>query len=154
MAEEVAGQAAAGGLVYKLEKLQPFGKGYRDIVNFEWPDTKRLVTEEVKSLKMNNEEWQINQSLNCETSNCVYMIECRKDSCRMRYIGETKRIMKFRLAEHRGYISNNDDTPTGEHFNSPGHSISDLSMTILLPQAMPFQTRLKYLQSLLLDKAD
>ena len=59
------------------------------------------------------------------------MIECRKDSCRMRYIGETKRIMKFRLAEHRGYISNNDDTPTGEHFNSPGHSISDLSMTIL-----------------------
>ena len=86
---------------------------------------------EVKSLKMNNMEWKINQSLNCETSNCIYMIECKKDKCRLKYIGETKRIMKFRLAEHRGYIGNNDDTATGEHFNSPGHSISDLSITIL-----------------------
>ena len=59
------------------------------------------------------------------------MIECKKDTCRLKYIGETKRIMKFRLAEHRGYIGNNDDTATGEHFNSPGHSISDLSITIL-----------------------
>ena len=42
-----------------------------------------------------------------------------------------KRIMKFRLTEHRGYISNNDDTATGEHFNSPGHSMSDLSITII-----------------------
>ena len=37
--------------------------------------------------------------------------------------------MKFRLTEHRGYISNDDDT--GKYFNSPGHSISDLSITIL-----------------------
>ena len=49
----------------------------------------------------------------------------------MRYIGETKRIMKFRLADHRGYVNNRDDTATGEHFNSPGHSLSDLNITIL-----------------------
>ena len=59
------------------------------------------------------------------------MIECKKDKCKLKYIGETKRILKLRLAEHRGYIGNNDDTATGEHFNSPGHSISDLSITIL-----------------------
>ena len=59
------------------------------------------------------------------------MIECKKDECRLKYIGETKRIMKFRLTEFRGYISNDDDTATGKQFNSPGLSISDLSITIL-----------------------
>ena len=50
----------------------------------------------------------------------------------MRYIGETKRIMKFRLAEHRGYVTNQIlSTPTGEHFNLPGHSLADLNMVIL-----------------------
>ena len=57
------------------------------------------------------------------------MIECRKDNCSMRYIGETKRIVKFCLADHRGYVNNGDDTATGEHFNL--HTLSDLSITIL-----------------------
>ena len=33
---------------------------------------------EVKSLRINGTEWKINQSLNCEISNCIYMIECKK----------------------------------------------------------------------------
>ena len=49
----------------------------------------------------------------------------------MIYVGETRRIMKFRLPEHRGYVNNHDDTPTGEHFNSPGHSLADMTVTIL-----------------------
>ena len=49
----------------------------------------------------------------------------------MKYIGETKRILKFRLTEHRGYVNNDDDTATGQHFNLPGHSLSDLTVTIL-----------------------
>ena len=76
-------------------------------------------------------EWKINQNLNCEISNCIYLIECKKDRCNMKYIGETKRILKFRLAEHRGYVNNDDDTATGQHFNLPGHSLSDLTVTIL-----------------------
>ena len=47
----------------------------------------------------------------------------------MKYVGETRRILKFRLAEHRGYVNNNVDTPTGEHFNLPGHTY--LKITIL-----------------------
>ena len=39
------------------------------------------------------------------------MIECNKENCKMRYIGETKRIFKFRMAEHIGYVQNKDDTP-------------------------------------------
>ena len=50
----------------------------------------------------------------------------------MKYIGETKRMLKFRLADHRGYINNPDETQaTGKHFNSPGHSLADLSITVL-----------------------
>ena len=49
----------------------------------------------------------------------------------MKYVGETKRIVKFRFAEHRGYVNNHDETPTGEHFNQPGHSLSDMTLTVL-----------------------
>ena len=50
----------------------------------------------------------------------------------MRYIGETRRILKFRLAEHRGYVTSEDvSKATGEHFNTPGHSVSDISIVIL-----------------------
>ena len=87
---------------------------------------------EVKSLKINNGEWKINQSVNCESSNCVYLIECKKENCKAKYVGETKRTIKDRLADHRGYIKNEkQETTTGEHFNSPGHSLSDLKITVL-----------------------
>jgi hypothetical protein len=49
---------------------------------------------EVKSLKINQMEWKINQNLNCEISNCIYLIECKKNNCNMRYVGETRRILK------------------------------------------------------------
>ena len=49
----------------------------------------------------------------------------------MRYIGETKRIFKFRMAEHIGYVQNKDDTPSGKHFNEIGHSLADMKMVIL-----------------------
>ena len=40
--------------------------------------------------------------------------------------------MQFRLAEHQGYVTNKIlSTPTGEHFNLPGHSLADLNILIL-----------------------
>ena len=87
---------------------------------------------EVKSIRINNGEWKINQSLDCSVSNCVYLIQCKKENCKKVYIGETKRIMKFRFAEHRGYVNNQDVTQaTGEHFTSSGHSVTDMSILIL-----------------------
>ena len=86
---------------------------------------------EFKSLRINQSEWKINQSLNCEISNCVYLIECKKTNCSMKYVGETKRILKFCLADHRPYVTNQDYTKaTGDHFNSPGHILSDLTITL------------------------
>ena len=60
------------------------------------------------------------------------MLECKKDTCKKRYIRETKRAIKHCLADHRGYIVNHHvDKAVGAHFNQPGHSLSDLSCTIL-----------------------
>ena len=58
---------------------------------------------ETKCINIDRENsWNIEQNLDCNTSNVVYMIECNKENCKMRYIGETKRIFKFRMAEHIG----------------------------------------------------
>ena len=87
---------------------------------------------EGKSVKINNTEWNINQKVNCNSSNIVYGIICKKENCKESYIGETKRILKYRLADHRGYIQNNHiNQATGEHFTQPGHSLADLQVTVL-----------------------
>ena len=47
-------------------------------------------------------------------------------------IGQTGRILTNRILEHRGYISKDDTSKaTGDHFNLPGHSLSDFTVTIL-----------------------
>ena len=41
-------------------------------------------------------------------------------------------MLKFRLSDHRGYIYNKDRTKaTCLHFNLPGHSLADLSITVI-----------------------
>ena len=62
----------------------------------------------------------------------VYAIICNKDNCNSVYIGETKIMLKYRIAEHRGYVLHKrTDKFTGEHFNLPGHSLADLRVTIV-----------------------
>ena len=66
--------------------------------------------------------------MNCMSYNVIYLIECDKDRCKERYVGETGRLLQFRLAEHRGYISNRvERQPTGAHFTQPGEYESDCS---------------------------
>ena len=74
---------------------------------------------------------QITTKVTCTTtSNIIYLITCMK--CLMQYVGETKRRLKDRLAEHQGYVRNQDLTKaTGQHFNTRGHSIYDMHITIL-----------------------
>ena len=55
-----------------------------------------------------------------------------KNNCEQRYIGETGRYIKFRIADHRSYITNQvTSRATGAHFNLPGHSLADMKFTIL-----------------------
>ena len=61
---------------------------------------------------------------------CV-VIECLKENCKLRYVGETERKLKERFSDHKQYVKSIIPTQaTGEHFNLPGHSLSDMSLTI------------------------
>ena len=86
-----------------------------------------------KEVKIDEESiWTINRKVSCDTFNCIYMIQCKKNRCDERYIGQTKRLIKLRIAEHRGYVTNQVmNRATGSHFNLPGHSLADLKLTIL-----------------------
>ena len=83
------------------------------------------------SLNINSTtKWKINQNVNCETSNCIYILECEK--CKKFYIGETGRMLKARLSDHRGYINQQVfSVTTGDHINIPGHSLANLKVSIL-----------------------
>ena len=73
---------------------------------------------------------QIQQSVNCNTSNIIYLITCLK--CSIQYVGETDRSMKERFCEHKCYVTSQQlDKATGAHFNQKGHSVSDMRITIL-----------------------
>ena len=40
---------------------------------------------EGKEVKINNKDtWKINKEVNCETYNCIYLIECQKDNCKLK----------------------------------------------------------------------
>ena len=50
----------------------------------------------------------------------------------MKYIGESDRTLQKRFSDHRGYVSNRLlKKATGYHFNQPGHSLSDMEVTIV-----------------------
>ena len=85
---------------------------------------------ETKYIEERNIKWKINKSVNCETTNVVYLIQCER--CKVKYIGETERPLKDRIGEHKGYIRTKKlNEPIGEHFNQRGHSITDLKVSIL-----------------------
>ena len=76
--------------------------------------------------------WEIGRQVDCNTYNCIYMIQCQKDKCGEKYIGQTERIMKFWIADHISYISNQVIARgTGAHFNLPGHSLADMKYTVI-----------------------
>ena len=50
----------------------------------------------------------------------------------MQYIGETERSLQERFSEHKQYVTTRQTSKaTGLHFNLPGHSVSDMKVTIL-----------------------
>ena len=55
----------------------------------------------------------------------------QKNKHQQKYIGETERKLKDRICEHIGYKNDKFDKATGHHFNLPGHSLSDMKVTVL-----------------------
>ena len=63
-----------------------------------------------------NKSLEIKDSLNCQSSPAVYVIECK--SCSMRYVGQTNTSIHERLVQHRSDIKLKKSTPVAEHFNN------------------------------------
>ena len=89
--------------------------------------------QERKSVKSGKFTWSINDHVDCNTENIIYLIQCDRENCKEnKYIGESERAFHERLNEHRGYINRKDTRyATGEHFNQPGHSLHNMKGTIL-----------------------
>ncbi|OCT98517.1 hypothetical protein XELAEV_18010752mg [Xenopus laevis] len=78
------------------------------------------------------EEYYIHGHYTCSSSNVVYAITCTKCPTRGIYIGETGQSLRKRTNHHRFTINNKKlDTPVGEHFNSPNHSLGDFQISVI-----------------------
>jgi hypothetical protein len=73
------------------------------------------------------EEFEINEAMNCNTDNVIYLITCTK--CKKQYIGQTQRRLKDRLNAHRSNVNKKVSTSVGIHFNYLGHSFLNLRIT-------------------------
>ena len=73
----------------------------------------------------------INAPITCQSYDCLYVVGCTKNNCNFQYIGKAEgRKLTTRWGEHRGYINNKKlDKATGAHFNSKGHSVSNVTFT-------------------------
>jgi hypothetical protein len=74
-----------------------------------------------------NKKFFLNDTLDCLSSNIIYVITCSK--CKIQYVGESSNPLRMRMSGHRSCVQLNKDTPVGIHFNSPNHNISHLSVT-------------------------
>ena len=126
--------------------MKKCGKPFCDLCPF---------VKEGNKVKMRNRIWYITRHLNCESSNICYLIECQKDKCKERYIGETEHSLRTRFTQHRGYVNNNQTKrATGYHFNLPGHSVSDMKVTILEKVKYNTEAYRKQREKLLISQFD
>ena len=93
---------------------------------------------------------EINSAVNCQTSNIIYCITCKK--CSDQYIGTSERTLQKRFSEHRDYVKNEHlNKATGWHFNKKGHSVADMNVTIVekvhsLDEALRLEREKKFIR--------
>ena len=91
------------------------------------------TTEKVKSSR-SNFAVKIKTLESCESYDVVYCISCNKPSYHnMQYIGETGRRLADRFRERICYVKSANFTHlrTGNHFNLPGHTLSNMKVSVL-----------------------
>ena len=77
----------------------------------------------------------------CNTKNIVYILECKK--CGDQYIGQTGNSLRGRFLDHLGSARREElNKSTGDHFNLPGHKMSDMQISVLeqVKEANPYYT--------------
>ncbi|XP_045178135.2 uncharacterized protein LOC123538232 [Mercenaria mercenaria] len=94
---------------------------------------KCVVCEMIDKGRHNNDKAiaaRIERTQTCQAWNLVYGINCIQCD-KIVYIGETSRSLKERLREHEADIRLKRTKPVAEHFNTPGHSIGDVGVSVL-----------------------
>jgi len=72
---------------------------------------------------------RINQGIDCQTKNVVYMASCNRCD-KVIYVGETGTTLYQRTMNHLSSIRNNrEGTPLAKHFNEGDHGIEDFMIT-------------------------
>jgi len=79
----------------------------------------------------NGRRYVSKHNVSCKSNNLIYCITCKK--CGKQYVGQTKRRLMDRCAEHFYHIKKKDRSfPIGRHFNLPQHSgIEDVEIHIV-----------------------
>ena len=64
------------------------------------------------------------------TENIIYILEGKK--CGDQYIRQTGNSLRGRFLDHLGYARREElNKSTGDHFNLPGHKMSDMEISVL-----------------------
>ena len=129
------------------------GKGSTTCCPYALPPTTQVMG------LVTNYKHKITDAVNCETENCVYYWRCTKSNCKeypkCEYVGLTRRAFKTRTGEHKQNVrSKNLETPSGFHFNQPGHDVSHFAGLVLekVKSNDPFVLRAR--EFLLIQKFD
>lgn len=85
-------------------------------------------TQIVKSTK-SNFSIKINGDFDCNSSNVIYVIQCK--ACQCQYVGQSKTSFRIRFNNHRSDVSKKPNLPVSRHFKQPGHSINDVALFIV-----------------------
>eukprot|EP00061_Rhincodon_typus_P002208 g16888.t1 len=89
------------------------------------------VPSPITSIRGTKQTFHIRQGFTCTSANVVYCIRCSR--CGFLYIGETKRRLGYCFVEHlRSVCDKRQHLPVANHFNSPSHSLGDMSILGLL----------------------
>jgi hypothetical protein len=72
-------------------------------------------------------EFSIDGAFNCNSTDVIYIISCQY--CNKLYVGQTSKMVKERLTNHRSDIKLGKNTAIAIHFNEPHHNINHLKIT-------------------------
>lgn len=81
------------------------------------------------------ERYKIKEFINCTSTHVIYMLKC---PCGLIYIGQTKRNLKLRIAEHKAAIRNgNIDYAIARHYRDRNHGSAASLRFIGIERVLP-----------------
>lgn len=85
------------------------------------------------------EKFKVRDYFTCSTAGVIYLLKC---PCGLAYVGQTSRMVKTRITEHKSVIrtykvnptkvgERNKETGVAQHFCEAGHQISELRWQVI-----------------------